>query len=581
MLGMRTIIVFFIPFLLISIEEAAENSIFVNQIGYLPQQIKYAVVTGEADSFRLFSLDQNKAVLSKKLSASGYWPYSDETIKIADFSEYSVPGRYRIISNTGQSFPFLISQKAYSDISKAALKAFYYQRASIDLPPRFAGKWARKAGHPDTVVYIHPSAVGKTRPAGSVISAPGGWYDAGDYNKYVVNAGITTYTLLLLYELYPQYFDSLSLNIPESGNNIPDILDEVLWEIRWLMRMQDPDDGAIYHKLTCADFQPYIMPDQSTAKRYVVGKSTSAALNFAALLAHASVTFKIYKKGLPGLSDSCLSMSKKAWQWARQHPDQYFSNPDDIKTGVYGDNDLKDEFFWAGIELFLATGDTSYFINMDKIEQMVLDSLYWKHTANLGILTLITHKSKLKNKPTQLQKIEALFKKNVEAIYNNYRTSPYKISLHTFKWGSNANLLNQTALLLTAYRVYNEPNFYKAALANTDYILGRNPLNICYVSGFGSYSPQNIHQRIMEADGVKEPIPGFVVGGPNKYFLTDCGKEKYPSLLPAKCYVDDVCSYSTNEVAINWNAALAFVLNSLNYYSYTSHSNIQIIEVSR
>src|SRR5690606_23356989 len=128
-------------------------------------------------------------------------------------------------------------------------------RASMELEEEYAGAWSRPAGHPDTQVEIHTSAAGKDRPAGTFIPSPGGWYDAGDYNKYIVNSGITTGTLLSAYEDFPAYFNALELKIPESKNNLPDLLDEVLYNLRWMLSMQDPADGGVYHKLTTADFE--------------------------------------------------------------------------------------------------------------------------------------------------------------------------------------------------------------------------------------------------------------------------------------------------------------------------------------
>src|SRR5205823_2120648 len=177
-----------------------------------------------------------------------------------------------------------------------AIKGFYYQRTAIDLPVKYAGQWARPAGHPDTRVLIHPSAASADRPAGTVISSPKGWYDAGDYNKYIVNSGITMGTLLSLCEDFPDYIKKLNTNIPESTNNVPDVLDEVLWNLRWMLTMQDPADGGVYHKLTNASFDGMVMPDKATKERYVVAKSITATLDFAAVMAQASRVIKPYNK---------------------------------------------------------------------------------------------------------------------------------------------------------------------------------------------------------------------------------------------------------------------------------------------
>ncbi len=558
----------FFLFATVSLAQSSGSEIFVNQIGYLPGQIKLAAVTAEADSFSLFSIDKQEIVLTEKLTEPKYWKYSDEEIRFADFTEINSAGKYKIIVNGKESFPFIIGADIYSEISKASLKAFYYQRASAELPEKYAGKWARKCGAPDTAVIVHATAAGKGRPEGSKINESGGWFDAGDYNKYTVSAGITIYTLLLSYNLFPGYFAETSTGIPESKDDLPDILNEIVWEIRWLMKMQDPNDGGVYHKTTYENFQPIVMPSEIKAERFVVGKSTSASLNFAAVLSYAVPAFAKYENLLPGFADSCLEMSQRAWLWAVENPEKYFTeNPEGFFTGVYGDKDLKDEFMWAGIELFRATKDSSYLRFLDKLGEMVVDSLYWKHVANLGVITVVTDGASFENVSGDFNEMEKIFKRTVENIYNNYEKSPYKISNQVFKWGGNSNLLNQTVMLLTAYEIYGEERYLNAAISNADYVLGRNPLNVCYVTGFGSKSPMNIHHRISAADGVKEPSPGLVVGGPNPNYLRDAGKGNYPSLLPAKCYLDSWESYSTNEVAINWNAPLVFVLSAIDFFT--------------
>src|SRR5471030_407605 len=198
-------------------------------------------------------------------------------------------------------------------------------RASTPLNEKYAGKWARAEGHPDTSVLIHPSAASEKRPAGTRISSSRGWYDAGDYNKYIVNSGISTSTLLSLYEDFPSYMKTVKLNIPESGNHIPDVLNEVLWNLRWMLTMQDPNDGGVYHKLTNAKFDPMEMPDKDQTPRYVVQKSTAATLDFAAVMAQASRIFRNFPKELPGLADSCIKQADMAWDWAVKNPNVIYN----------------------------------------------------------------------------------------------------------------------------------------------------------------------------------------------------------------------------------------------------------------
>ena len=153
----------------------------------------------------------------------------------------------------------------------------------MPLEEKYAGKWRRSAGHPDDVVLVHASAATKERPEGAVISTPGGWYDAGDYNKYIVNSGITMGTLLSAYEDFPAYFKTLHTAIPESSDAVPDILNEVIYNLRWMLTMQDPNDGGVYNKCTNAAFDSMVMPGITKAPRYVVQKGTAATLDFAAV----------------------------------------------------------------------------------------------------------------------------------------------------------------------------------------------------------------------------------------------------------------------------------------------------------
>ena len=271
-----------------AVPAAAQESasrIRLNQVGFYPRAPKEAVVVGaDAGPFSVVRTAEQKAtrdtVHRGTLGATQPWGLSGETVRRADFSALRRPGTYAlIVPGVGRSHAFQVDTAVHRSVAEAALKGYYFfQRASTSLPARYAGVWARAAGHPDDSV-----------PAGTVLAAPRGWYDAGDYNKYVVNSGISTYTLLALREHYPAFADDLETDIPERANGVPDVLDEALWNLRWMLAMQDPHDGGVYHKLTHASFQDFVLPEAVTAPRYVVQKSTTAALNFAAVMAQAAL----------------------------------------------------------------------------------------------------------------------------------------------------------------------------------------------------------------------------------------------------------------------------------------------------
>ena len=245
----------------------------------------------------------------------------------------------------------------YARVLPAALKSYTYQRAGVPVDASWGGKWARPAGHPDTAVRFHRTA---GRDTAVTYASPGGWYDAGDYGKYVVNAGFSVGLLLQLAEQYPGVLadGTVGFSESESSNNRSDLLDELKYELDWMLTMQDPADGGVHHKLTTLDFQGMDMPHEMTAQRYIMAKSTTATLDFAAGLAHASRVFA--KAGEEAYARTLLEAAERAYDWAQKHPDTAFENPADVRTGEYGDDSATEEWLWARTELFLTTGSREY-----------------------------------------------------------------------------------------------------------------------------------------------------------------------------------------------------------------------------
>jgi endoglucanase len=548
------------------------KGIKLNQLGFFVNGPKKAVVNGGiAGPFYIVNQVLNDTVYKGTLSASKTWSYSSESVRIADFSDFKKPGTYRlrVPGINSSSYPFTISSTPLSNISKGSIKGFYYQRASMALNPQYAGIWARAAGHPDNHVLIHNSAASSpNRATGSIISSPRGWYDAGDYNKYIVNSGISTFTLLACYEHFSTYYDTISLNIPESTNSIPDVLDEALYNVRWMLTMQDPGDGGVYHKLTNANFDgDNVMPANATNTRYVVQKSTGATLDFSAVMAQASRIFSQFPFALPGLADSCLNASKKAYEWGilnfnMPYNQSTLSNPA-ITTGDYGDNTFTDESNWAAAELFTTTRLAQYYNAIDLTVNADIPG--WQNVYTLGLISL-AHNRVLLGANSDSTKI----KNKVISAANAYRDqamtgSAYGIAMGAyswnFGWGSNSTAANQAMILIQAFNYTKDSSYLKAATSNVDYLLGRNGLNYSFVTGYGSISPKNPHHRISQADGIVDPIPGLLVGGPNSGQQDNC--PGYTSFQAALSYVDSDCSYSTNEIAINWNAPLAYITGAI------------------
>jgi endoglucanase len=434
------------------------------------------------------------------------------------------------------------------------------------LTDEYAGSWQRPLGHPDNEVIIHPSAASPGRPAGSIISSPKGWYDAGDYNKYIVNSGISTYTLLAAYEHYPEYYDNVNIDIPEQGGDLPDLLDEINWNLDWMLTMQDPADGGVYHKLTGLNFSGIVMPHQYNLDRYVVQKTTSAALNFAAVTAVASRIYTDFEDVKPGYSAELLAASKAAYAWAKANPTIYYNQPSNVSTGEYGDGDVTDEFDWAASELFITTSENIYLsdINESEIGNGIPS---WQYTAPLSLISLMHHADDLSS-DVNIDIIENKLLSTANQLRSSVNQSAMRVAMgsgnNDFVWGSNGQAGNQIMLLIRAYEVTNEESYLDAAFTAMDYLLGRNGTGYCYISGFGDQSPIRPHHRQSEADNVNEPVPGMVAGGPNPGKQDGCSG--YIGNQPATSYVDSWCSYASNEVTINWNAPLAYAINALQFY---------------
>ena len=555
-----------LPLLCLAVGADAAAAIRVNQLGFPPQADKLAVVTsGAATSFDVVAADSGKTVFSNKLRAPAEWKASGETVRLADFSALTAPGEYRIkVDGEAPSDRFTIGADAYLGLNAAALRAYYLNRASIPLLARHAGAYARPAGHMDDQVLVHASAASKARPEGTVIASAKGWYDAGDYNKYVVNSGISTYTLLAAFEQFPDYFRKQNLNLPETGNGLPDILNEALWNLDWMLTMQDPNDGGVYHKLTNKTFDAMVMPDQAMrAPRYVVQKSTAAALDFAATMATASRVFKAYEQQRPGLSARMLAAAEAAWKWAEANPSVHFRNPPDVVTGEYGDQKLDDEFAWAAAELYIVTGKDSYYRAM-KPEQTPATVPAWSDVNGLAWMSLAQHRARLTplaDRKLISSRIDGL----AASLAATWKSSAYRVAMQDkdFVWGSNAVVLNQAMMLLQGYRLTGKTEYLNAAQSGLDYVLGRNATAYSFVTGIGARPALHPHHRPSQADKVEAPVPGFLVGGPQAGQQDKANCPPYPASLPATSYLDNVCSYASNEVAINWNAPLVYVSAAL------------------
>ena len=541
-----------------------DNMIRVNQVAFFPQQEKMAVVENDGKKVTLTvrNAETGKLVGKTRFVRTSVSPWSKKRRAIVDFSKITTPGRY-VLECKGHQMPIEIKEHALTDLTAGAIKSFFLNRSGMAIDAKYAGPWARPLGHADTQVMIHPSAVSPGRPAGTIISSPYGWYDAGDFNKYIVNSAYSVSLMLFAYEQNKDYFDALKVNIPEEGNQTSDLLDELMYNLKWMITMQDPYDGGVYHKLTTPNFEGMVMPTDCHQQRYVVQKSVTASYDFAAVMAQAARVFK-GNKDYPCFAEHASRAALAAYHWAEQHPRAFYNQRElsknfqpAVNTGEYGDFRADDERYWAATELYLLTEDPLFREVAVQMQPQQFSVPSWGGVASLGSFAwLMCPEDELGQKNRDL--LIAYCDSQLAMVPTSSFNTPSGNKPTDFGWGCLSEAFGVNGMVqLFAYRLTGDTKFLKAAQQNMDYILGRNATGYCYVTGFGTKSPMFPHHRLSTADGVEAPIPGMLVGGPNpgQQDAHEAGVV-YPSKEPDESYVDVVPSYASNEIAINWTAAL-------------------------
>ena len=545
------------------------ETIRMNQVALYPSQQKTAVIEAPAaKKISVTNVATGKAAGKARAVRKSTSPWSGKQRTIVDITNITAPGTYELCAN-GAKQRFVVKNDALTDITKASLKAFYLIRSGVEIEPQYAKEYARPLGHPDTQVMVHASAVSPGRPEGTIISSPLGWYDAGDYNKYIVNSAYSVGIMLQSYEQNKNYFDRRNVNIPESNNNTADLLDEVMFNIKWMLTMQDPYDGGVYHKLTTPNFEGFVMPKDCHQQRYVIQKSVTATYDFAAVMALASRLFE-GNKDYPCFSARAKDAALAAYNWAELHPKALYNQDamnkqfdPDVSTGTYGDFDASDERLWAATELYLLTGDKVFLSAAKPITERNFLLPSWGNVTGLAMFSWIANKEKDAEIGENLQKkLLGYCNKKLETTPTSSFNTPCGNDAKDFGWGCLAEAFCANGVtLLYANKITGDKKYLEGALQNADYILGRNATGYCYVTGFGQKSTMHPHHRVSAADGIEAPMPGLLAGGPNPGQQDNGdGSLAYPSRQPDESYIDHEGSYASNEIAINWNASLVAML---------------------
>ena len=527
----------------------------VNQVGFLTDAKKTVTISSSNPGSEFDVVDESgKAVYTGTLSeAYDDTLISGEILYYGEFTDFTTPGTYKVVSKDGaESYPFAIADNVYDDLLKDTFRMLYLQRCGMELTKDLAGDFA----HPEC--HVQEAVVYET---GEIKEISGGWHDAGDYGRYVVPGAQTVQDLFMAYEDYPEIWGDLdadNMDIPESGNGIPDILDEARYELDWLLQMQDTASGGVYHKVTCLDFPGFVMPQEETDTLYLAPISTAATADFAAIMAKSS---DVYKEIDPDFASACLQAAVKAWGYLEVTNNVTgFRNPDDILTGEYPDGQDKDERFWAAAELYKVTQEDKYRVHLEEtMEKYILQGYGWSEMGSYGLHTYLSMDETMQN-PVYVDKIKQMVAEKADRILGFAQADGYGAAIGIYNWGSNLTICSNARQLLFAEELTGNTEYGDCARDQLQYILGENALSYCYVTGYGSLYPVNAHHRPCIVTG--KVMKGMVIGGPNQNLEDPFAKALLADAPPAKCYLDNNQSFSTNEVTIYWNSPFIYFLSS-------------------
>lgn len=545
-----------------------EFSIRYNHVGYAPKGPKVFLLACDVVDNPLKGMqpwfdviaENGERVYGAAMAEKGSCSYTDEFVWEGDFSLLDTPGKYHICvmdakgNILAESKIFEVSDRLALEQLSSTLRSFYFQRCGVELTPDRAGKWARPAAHLDDNIEFHPSMERK-----GTWNAHGGWYDAGDYGKYIVNGGVSVATLLLAAEFADdRRVTFANADFFDVGSFRSNLLEEIRFELEFFLRMQD-EDGGVFFKVSPVRWDGFVSPSQSDAsqKRQILGKSTTSTLNFAGALAQAH---RVFARAYPGFAKQCLDASLRAYRWAVENPDVTYPHNTE-GSGGYGDERYDDEFFWARAMLYregqVAGADLKELLLRD-MEKCPPDlGMNWRDTQNLGWIALA-----LQSQDPDLQvRARNTLKGVADKIVKLAGEDPYGLSIRKFVWGSNGEIANHALTLFLVDEWFPSKVYAGCARRMLDFIFGKNPVDRCFVTGSAWSSPKFIHHRISHSDGIEAPIPGLVVGGINADRQDMHRFPHYPGPQPGFSYTDERCSFASNETAINWNAPLVAALS--------------------
>lgn len=528
--------------------EVPAPGVRLNTVGYPSQMAKLATVSGAPEGvadFAVLDTATGDIVFEGELGAPRDFPDTREILRLADFSELTEPGRYQLQVANGLTSPvFRIGDDVLNDSLRLVMMGFYGQRCGMAVELSHDGETFRHGP-----CHLHDGYLDhwNGERKGDHKAGTGGWHDAGDYGKYVVNAGFANGLLLTAWEQFNDRLRHLELPIPESGDDMPDFLDELRYNLEWVLKMQF-EDGRVSHKLTRLRFSPLdILPEEDVEKRYFSPWGTAANANFVASLAKAA---RVYEAWDPAFAKECREAAVRTWQTMQPLRNEVQPDLGAFRTGPYL-RSAESDLLWAAVELFLTAPEVFDEEAKAELERRLLrDNLQfdldwdWGRGANMGLYSYLFSDAEGRS-PEVLERLRSDLLIAADRLLEQHDRHAYGRSLRSHYWGVNGSVARSTMNLHAAYKLTDDDRYLNAAFDQLAYLYGRNPYERSFVTGDGHNPPQNPHHRPTVADDVKAPWPGHLVGG------------GHPGELD---WVDVTEDASKNENAINWDAALAYAL---------------------
>jgi endoglucanase len=522
---------------------AADSDVRINSVGYLPARAKVVSVLGTAPSFVVRRSSDGSSAFEATLPGASADPATSDMVALGDFSALTEPGRFYVdVPGVGRSVDFPIGDDVYRRPFVAAMLGFYGWRCGTALSFAFSGE---TFGH--AACHLGDGYLDYLGQAGAMRDGKGGWHDAGDFGKYTGNAGFTLGMLLSAFERHPGGLMQAPLPIPEAGGALPDVLDELRWELEWMLKMiYAADDGRVSHKLTALSFEGFIAPEADTQTRYFVPFSSAATADFVAALAQAS---RVYRPYDAAFADRCLAAARTAYAYltantANAPPDQTA-----FTTGGYTTTD-PDDRLWAAAEMWETTGDAAALADVEtRINAvstnatLVAADFDWGSVRNLGLFTYLLS-ARADRTQAVVDRVRASAMTAADAVATAHDASRYGRGIVNYYWGSNGSVARTAMLLAVANRLSGDARYLDVAADQLGYLFGRNQYNRSQVTGLGVAPPLHPHHRPSASDAIATPYPGLLVGGGTT----------------ATSWMDDQDMYMVNEVAINWNGALVYAL---------------------